>query len=24
MTVSDFGDWRQKTLIGVSLTVEVP
>jgi hypothetical protein len=24
MTAADFGDWRQKTLIGVSLTVEAP
>ena len=24
MTAADFGDWRQKTLVGVSLTVEAP
>ena len=24
MNAADFGDWRQKTLVGVSLTVEVP
>jgi hypothetical protein len=24
MTAADFGDWRQKTLVGVSLTVDAP